>query len=107
MAVEIPSPVDENGDIALDPNEGAVIPVRTRLANGTPISMLGRNYKFVVPGRFEITLIGDPDNTDRLLLILTEEHGDMLPTTPVSFSLLDMQGVVPVAVWRGKIRRLS
>jgi hypothetical protein len=103
--VDIPPPVDTDGNITLPREGGVIIPVRMLETDNTPIDLTTVPLRFLSEGRIDKMLVVDPDYAGGKILILTDEECQIFSGKWVPFSMLDISGSPPIEVWPGKIRR--
>lgn len=108
MPVELPPPVDENGNITVNSLEGVTIPISSQDSLGAPVNISGVPHRFIVKGRIDKMLVAKPDNVQGKLLEITPEDTDKLGTSPRPFQVLDVtEPSSPITVWAGTIKRLA
>lgn len=108
MPVELPPPVDDNGDITVHTEEGLVIPIKSQSSTGAAIDISSTPYRFLVKGLIDKLLTSNPNDSTGKLLIITPAEANSLGTTGINFQLLDISNSsLPISVWQGKIKRLN
>ena len=99
----ITPPVDENGNISFNLDEGLIIPLREVDASGTEIDVSGLSRYFTIAnGRLRMEVGNDPNNVKGKRLVLTPTQLREVQGLSV-FSYTDEDGVVPIVLWEGKI----
>lgn len=96
-------PVDGNGNISFNRDEGLILPIFETDEAGEviDISELPR-YFSIQGGRLYKELGADPDNATGRRLVLTTAELKVVQST-ASFTYLDTQGLVPISLWEGII----
>lgn len=96
-------PVDENGDISFNLDEGLIIPLREVDASGEEIDISGLTRYFTIGhGKLRVEVGLDPNNAKGKRLVLTTEQLSAVQGLS-GFSYTDEDNVVPIALWEGKI----
>jgi hypothetical protein len=101
-------PVDDDGNITVPAEGGAIIPIKEQSNAEPPIQLdiSALPFRFFVKGRIDKTLSVDPNDSLGKVLEITETEAENLSESWHPFQLIDESNItVPTVVWAGKIRR--
>lgn len=92
--------------------EGLNIPYtryqKTATGRETQVDISGSDIFFEVPGAtppLRVQLVANPGDAKGLLIQLTRDQVETLPTTQTVFAVIDETGTIPDVEWEGKIQR--